>query len=164
MPYTAPLTVSASDTITAELWNTAIRDNWLQLATAWDDTYSPTLTASGGNPNLGSTGTASGAAKIIGKTCDWRAVFVWSGTGVSAGSGYWVVSLPATPRGAFAIVGHGFFFHAASDGSTFHHVELDSTTGGARMILNVGGPVGGSGFSNLLAGTVLSLSGRFEIA
>lgn len=132
------------------------------LATAWGDTYSPTLTASGGNPNLGSTGTATGAAKIIGKTCDWAAEFVFSGTGVSAGSGVWIVSLPATPAGGYRVVGHGYMYLAVSGGgSAWYRFELDKAVGGARII-GADGPI--SAPAGLAAGTVMSLTGRFEIS
>lgn len=57
-------------------------------------TYTPALTASTTNPNLGSTGTASGLYFQLGKMVLFVAEFKFNGSGVSVGSGTFAISLP----------------------------------------------------------------------
>ena len=58
--------------------------------TAW----TPTLTADGGNPNLGTTGTATGRYTQHGKTVHAYGRIAFGGTGVTAGSGEYEIALP----------------------------------------------------------------------
>jgi hypothetical protein len=70
---------------------------WRTLGQMITGTYTPTLTGSGGNPNLGSTGTAEARWTIWnGKWCLYRGSFQWGGSGMTAGSGQYLVSAPFT--------------------------------------------------------------------
>lgn len=82
--------------------------------------YTPSLTASTTNPNLGSTGSTSGAYMQIGKMVYGRAKFTFGGTGISAGSGVYYLSLPISSAVAGWTIGVAF----AQDDST-----------GARQVL-----------------------------
>jgi hypothetical protein len=87
------------------------------------NTYTPALTATTTNPNLGADGTAAGLwARIGPNVIQGEARFLFSGAGVSAGSGAFEISLPApadlslhatstTPSGA-SIVGSGYITDA----------------------------------------------------
>lgn len=80
--------------------------------------YNPELTATTTSPNLGADGTAVGAYHRAGHLITGWARFQFSGTGVSAGSGVYLVSLPlaadtslltnATTVTTGDIVGHGY--------------------------------------------------------
>lgn len=70
--------------------------SWADIIAGWGQpwtAYNPTLTASTTNPTLGVT-TLTGAFMQIGKTTHWRVV-ITLGTGFAAGSGNYIVSLPA---------------------------------------------------------------------
>lgn len=86
MPYTAPLTVSASDTITAELWNTYVRDNTLAAA-VWTS-FTPTWTAPT-SPSLGN-GTLTGAYLRAGDLITVQIVLTWGST-TNGGAGAWAI-------------------------------------------------------------------------
>jgi hypothetical protein len=61
-------------------------------------TYTPVLTATGGTPNLGSTGTADGTWWRSGHWLQVFARFLFSGTGIATGGGgVFHVSLPFQP-------------------------------------------------------------------
>lgn len=60
---------------------------------AWTS-YTPTLTASTTNPTLGTGSTASGSYMQIGKVCIFRVRIVFGTSGVAAGSGTYLISLP----------------------------------------------------------------------
>jgi hypothetical protein len=57
----------------------------------------PALTATTTNPNLGASGSIQGEWTIFnGKYCVYRGTFLFSGSGVSGGSGQYLISLPFT--------------------------------------------------------------------
>ncbi len=66
-------------------------------------TYTPTFTASGTNPNVGSTGRVSGIFCQINDAVFASIFIVFSGSGVSAGSGEYRIGLPV----AADLVGDG---------------------------------------------------------
>jgi hypothetical protein len=80
-------------------------------------TYDPVLTATTTNPNLGADGESSGAWQRSGHLITGWAQFFFSGTGVSAGSGNYQISLPftadvsflnpSTTVGAASVIGNG---------------------------------------------------------
>lgn len=59
--------------------------------------YTPVLTGSTTNPNIGSTGTASGVYVRTGSLLFVQFYFAFGGTGISQGSGQALISLPASP-------------------------------------------------------------------
>lgn len=81
---------------------------------AWQ-TYTPTLTGSGSNPNLGAGGSISGRYLKIGKLVIVLARADWAGAGASAGSGTYAISLPVAVGAGFLYVGSVLCF----DGTTF---------------------------------------------
>jgi len=58
--------------------------------------YTPTLTATTTNPNLGSTGTATGHYTQIGKLVVANFKVTFSGTGIDGGSGTYRIAAPVT--------------------------------------------------------------------
>lgn len=88
------MTVYETDTNWYVSWNGSA---WIILGTTVTGTYTPGLTASGGNPNLGTTGTTEGRWTLWnGKWCTYRGSIQWGGTGPTAGSGQYLISLPFT--------------------------------------------------------------------
>lgn len=74
---------------------------WTVLGQTVTGTSVPTLTGSGGNPNLGTTGTVEGRYTIFcGKWCTFRGSIQWGGTGVTSGSGQYLIALPFTASSA----------------------------------------------------------------
>lgn len=138
--------------------NTAVRDNFRHIAAAWDS-YTPALTAATTNPSLGSTGMATGRYLQVGKTVKWSVLIQAGGTGISAGSGEYLISLPVTPRAVFSAIGHGWIYNTGG-WLTF---VVDGGSSPARMISSsglisntVGGLSGG--------GQVLTVGGTYEAA
>jgi hypothetical protein len=77
--------------------------NWAEIprrdggGSAWS-TYTPALTGTGGNPNLGATPTRVGRYYRLGRTVHCQVVIKFSASGVSAGSGFYEISLPVPAR------------------------------------------------------------------
>lgn len=94
-------------------------------------TYTPVLTAVTTNPNLGSTGTALGFWQRNGHLITGWARFTFGGTGISAGSGIYRVSLPFTADLAIVEDGSGA---AAGFGSPVGYASSrdDSAVGNSR--------------------------------
>lgn len=76
--------------------NSNILKNWYDntLQSAWTP-YTPTLTADGGSPTIGTGGVIAGRYKALGKTVHYRGRLLF-GTGASAGTGAFYVSIPLT--------------------------------------------------------------------
>lgn len=104
--------------------------------------FTPTLTADGGNPNLGSTGSATGRYTQFGKMVHAYGTIVFGGTGVAAGSGAYEIAYPVAPAtGSDGIVGTAILFDSSA---TFRGVaavySLD--TGEFRFVLGNGTATG----------------------
>lgn len=130
-----------------------------KLGAAWT-AWTPVLTASTTNPNLGSTGTSTGTYIKIGKTVFWSACFQAGGTGISAGSGTYKITMPTTPKAnaaGFSITGYGWSFNG-----NFHvllvegtnrifcaddNAQMDNTSGNGGLFA---------------AGHTISISGSYE--
>lgn len=96
---------------------------WLILGTTKTSTYTPAITGSGGNPNLGTTGTAEGRWTLWGgKWCTYRGAIQWGGTGVTAGSGQYLISLPFTSSPSIA-----------NGVSNVGHIMLRDNSGGPAL-------------------------------
>jgi hypothetical protein len=78
-----------------DMYSRTAAGNWTTLTQNVPVTYNPTLTGSGGNPNLGTSGGIIGEYNLVdGKWCFYRGSFWFAGTGVAAGSGQYSVTLP----------------------------------------------------------------------
>lgn len=89
--------------------------------------FTPTLTASGGNPNLGAGGSAAGRYCQIGKVVFGQFDIVF-GTGSSAGNGTYLIALPVTAgASAGGQIGSGWIFGGAGVVRSMEW-ELDSST------------------------------------
>lgn len=135
--YTAGL--SAGQILTAATMN--------QIGAVWE-TWTPALTGSVTNPNLGSTGTATGRYGRVQKTVFGIAQFTFGGTGINAGSGFYFCSIPFTAQAAAPVVGSWVGYDQSLDTIAIGTMTLDTTS---RMSLMRNG-VGGNQF--LVASTV----------
>jgi len=133
--YTAGLT--AGQILTAATMN--------QIGAVWE-TYTPTLTASTTNPNLGTTGTASGRYARIQKIVIGQAQFVFGGASIAAGLGFYFCSIPITAQSAGPTAGNMIAIDVSTFATTSNTAALDTT---ARLI---GYGTGGAS----LAGTIQS--------
>lgn len=101
-PSTAtPITATRLNNIEAMLASIA------NAGDAWT-TYTPALTASTSNPNLGTTGSITGRYIQVGKTVTGEARLSFGGSSISAGSGAYSVSIPVTASSSNRIVGSWF--------------------------------------------------------
>lgn len=115
------------------------------IGAVWE-TYTPTLTASTTNPNLGTTGTAAGRYARIQKIVIGQAQFVFGGAGIAAGLGFYFCSIPITAQSAGPTVGNMIAIDVSTFATTSNTAALDTT---ARVI---GYGTGGGG----LAGSIQS--------
>ena len=136
--YTAGL--SSGQVLTAATMNS--------IGAAWE-TWTPALTASTTNPNLGTTGTITGRYGRINKTYYGIAQFTFGGTGISAGTGFYYVSTPATAQAAGPVVGSWFGFDSSGGVVATGVLVLDTTdkfifyrsgTGGGQYLVAAGVP------------------------
>lgn len=99
------------------------------------DIYTPALTATTTNPNLGADGEATGRWHRIGpNVIVGGARFILEGTGVSTGSGVWQMSLPlpadlsilsaATAPGPSDVIGSGSLRRVSPAGSAPRNANL----------------------------------------
>jgi hypothetical protein len=72
-------------------WTIDIVDSGAMLS------FTPTLTASSGNPNLGSSGTRVGQYSQHGDMVYYEFAFLFSGTGILTGTGTYAISRPVLP-------------------------------------------------------------------
>lgn len=114
-----------------------------EIGAAWE-TYTPALTASTTNPNLGSTGSASGKWARLQKIIIGHGQFIFGGVGVTAGSGFYYYSLPTAAIAAGMPAGSVIAIDVSSFASVQNTSQVDTTT---RL---VGYGTGGAG----LAGTI----------
>lgn len=68
--------------------------------------WTPALTATTTDPNLGTSPTQEGRVDSLGTTVRWTARIVF-GTSSTAGSGYYQLALPLDPVAVRSVVGHG---------------------------------------------------------
>lgn len=122
--------------------NTHVRDNLtagFPGGSTWQS-WTPALTGSSSNPNLGSTGTAAGRYIQIGEFVIATAVFTFGGAGISDGSGNYLVSLPvnADTSVASAICGNGYIFDSGA-ARYLITAEISTATTGILLFNNTGG-------------------------
>lgn len=97
MSWTDPRTYVAAEDLTATILNAHLRDN-LKALTEWVS-YTPTFTSTGTSPNLGTTGSRLGAYILAGDLCLWWAKITFNGTGITAGTGNYLIGLPTAAPG-----------------------------------------------------------------
>ena len=115
------------------------------IGAVWE-TYTPVITASTTNPNLGSTGIASGRYARVNKIVVGQASFTFNGVGINAGLGFYFYSLPLTALASGTNVGNAH----AIDVSTFASIQNSLATDTTTRLLGVG--TGGAS----LAGSIQS--------
>lgn len=129
--------------------------------------YTPALTGTGSNPNLGSTGTAVGDYIVVGNECYWSAQLTFAGAGVAAGSGSYRISLPPVTADStigFRVMATGWYYTSAA---TFKAITADRSPGSGlvRLTYHDGtGEVTAAAPSAPAAGSVITLSGSFPLA
>jgi len=102
-------------------------------------TFTPTVTISGGtNPNLGTTGTATGRYEVGDGWCTAAAVFAFAGTGMTAGTGAGLpynFSVPVPPQGwsSSSVVTRGDVVFQRSNTVILDSVALIGTVVQARL-------------------------------
>ena len=109
------------------------------IGAAWE-TWTPVLTASVANPNLGATGTSVGRYARVNKIVFGQATFTFSGAGLAAGTGFYFCSLPITAQGAGLTVGSVIAIDVSTFASTINLCQTDTVnrligvgTGGASL-------------------------------
>jgi len=110
------------------------------IGAAWES-WTPVLTGSTTNPNLGTTGTSTGRYARINKIVIAQAAFTFNGAGIAAGAGFYKTSLPVTAQAAAPASGTALAVDVSTFASTANVVYLDSTT----QAVGVG--TGGGGFA-----------------
>jgi hypothetical protein len=115
------------------------------IGAVWE-TYTPTLTASTTNPNIGTTGIASGRYARVNKIVVGQASFTFNGAGIAAGLGFYFCSLPITAQAAGVAAGVA----NAIDVSTFASIQNSLSTDTTTRLIGIG--TGGAS----LAGSIQS--------
>lgn len=93
---------------------TAVEAIETQLVGAFDS-YTPTLTASTTSPTMGANSSLTGYYKRLGRRVEGYAVIVFGDSGVSAGSGYYGLSLPVVPVDRNQPIGIGYVFDQSAN-------------------------------------------------
>jgi hypothetical protein len=123
MAFVTPTNVTVGTVLTASRYNADVTDNMTELApffSAWTS-FTPTLTASSGGLNLGSTATQTGAYLKVGRVMFWRAEWVANGSGIAAGTGEYQFTIPGSFLAAAptaANVGNGTVFGGSGNYSS----------------------------------------------
>lgn len=126
--------------------------------------WTPSVVATGGGLNLGSTPTLMGAYTRIGKTVHWRVMIQSGGSGVAAGTGVYEVTFPVAvvPGSAFQIVAAGWMYGASS----FVPFVVDIAGAGsttARLVrTDVPGSLVDASIGFTTGGHVLTFAGSYE--
>lgn len=170
MPWTTPTTVNPGDAILASLWNTQVKDNLLEFASFFSGwtAYTPTMTATTTNPNIGSTGAANGRYIKVGRMVMFTISITSGGSGIAAGSGTYRVSLPiataTAPAAGFDVLGSGWAFTTAGGRYT---VAIDnfgvSSATESRILIHAANEMSSTNV-NLQAGWSLGIMGHYQSA
>jgi len=108
------------------------------IGAAWES-WTPALTASVANPNLGATGSSVGRFARINKTIFGNASFTFNGGGIAAGTGFYFCSLPVTAQGAGLVAGTVFVIDVSTFASTINICETNTV----NRLIGYGTGVGG---------------------
>lgn len=166
MAWTNPRTWVTSETVTAALMNTHVRDNLKAIGDAWTSYGSgASWTASSVNPSLGN-GTWSGAYSQAGKLVNFR-IGITMGSTTTYGTGTWQLALPVTPTShTWSFTGvavdtsavNTFPVVFARSGATINGRVWPGSAGGAFGALNATAPFTWANTD------LLFLSGTYEAA
>jgi hypothetical protein len=125
--------------------------------------YTPVLTGSTTNPNIGSTGTIIGRYQKVGKIIHWNITIVSGGTGIATGSGQYELSLPIAAN----------YSQYRSIGSIWQYLDSPNAFGTGTAYLTTANKMsavmGGNywtsaNFEWATGGQVFSASGTYEAA
>ncbi len=106
--------------------NAAINNFYSQPGQAYG-AYVPALTATGGNPNIGATGTITGRYTQRGNLVQGRAQVVFNGAGLAAGTGQYRISAPVEASSTIDAFGYGYFLDSST--GFVYHFRLSYITG-----------------------------------
>lgn len=139
-----------------------------KVLAAWSS-YVPVFTSSGTAPNVGATGTITGAYRERGKTVDYRAKIVYGGAGI-AGTGNFNVSLPVAAKAAVedTAIGYAALFDSSAGAAVgrFGASVFCSVAASGLARIALGGSGGGVWTATApfapAAGDIISISGTYE--
>lgn len=126
-------------------------------------TWTPILTGTTTNPNIGSTASNVGRYQVFGKTVHWNITIISGGTGIATGSGQYELSLPITAK----------FSQYRSIGSTWQYLDSPNIFGTGTAYLTSASKLSAvmgtnywnsSNFEWATGGQVFSASGTYEAA
>lgn len=167
MPFANPTVVSTGDVLTASRYNADVVGNWNMFGAAWT-TFTPTLTAVTVNPNLGTTGTATGAYLQIGKAVFWWAVLQPGGSGIAGGTGEYRLAVPVAAKRTSdrQIVGTGY---ASNGTTTYYAANIEVNPSASLGRINVVGEAAIASFMGsttvpVVSGWILTVAGAYEAA
>ena len=141
--------------------------------------YTPAITGSVSNPNIGSTGTITGRFTLIGKTVHFEVQVTVGGSSIAVGSGLYRISLPInanttyTTGNAAKIIGRANHYQSSSSGNAFLDVELPNTAYVQCIIETVPTAVGNpvsklarwdNADLQVASGNICTILGTYEIA
>lgn len=116
MAWTVPRTWVASETVTAALMNTHVRDNLKAIGDAWTGTYTLAWTSAGAAPTVGNASRSTAymqAGKLV-----WGRASITLGSTSAAGTGAYRWALPVAAANATTdVIGSGIY----DDTSTQQH-------------------------------------------
>lgn len=104
------------------------------IGAAWE-TYTPALTASTTNPTLGTGSSVSGRYGQVNKIVCGQGQINFGSAGVSAGSGYYYVSLPIAAQSTGKVIGQ-FQFYDSSAFAVYIGTLISDTTTRSFMYYN----------------------------
>jgi hypothetical protein len=104
------------------------------IGAEWE-TWTPALTASTTNPTLGTGSSRSGRYGQIDALAYGQGQINFGSAGVSAGSGFYFVSLPITAQGTGKVIGQ-FQFYDSSAGAVYLGTLISDTTTRSLMYYN----------------------------
>ena len=119
------------------------------IGAVWE-TYTPTLTASTTNPNLGTTGSASGRYARVNKIVIGNAQFTFNGAGIAPGLGFYFCSLPITAQASGVAAGVA----NAIDVSTFASIQNSLSTDTTTRLIGIG--TGGASLAGSIQSTTFA--------
>lgn len=129
-------------------------------------TYTPVITGSSSNPNLGSTGTITGEYTLVGDICFGEVTATFGGTGISAGSGRYIVTLPPEAAHSSRVgksAGEGTVADSSASNTYVRGVILASSTT-AQMNDESAGAVGAASPMAPATGDIYTWNFAYRIA
>ena len=133
---------------------------------AWQS-FTPALTASATNPNLGAGGTISGRYARVGTVVNFQVRIKWGSTGQNPGSGGYRISLPpiAAVYSSFTLVGGALAFDASTASRAVGVCALISST--QVEMISAGASFGNWTHGNPYPwgnGDIIEVNGTYEAA